>query len=183
MKKNIEKEYKILVTKDQFYTLLKEYPEARFIEQINTYYDTENMAIQKAHGAMRIRQIEGSFIFTLKMHSEDGLLEFEKEVHENSVTIFHDPEIQEILALYQIEGKLQEITVLRTQRAMIQTGFAELCFDISSYNGKTDYELEYEYKQEHDGLPIFNELLAKAGLHYKKNCTSKIKRAIQSLSC
>lgn len=182
MNKNIEKEYKILVTKDQFSTLLKNYPEAKFIEQINTYYDTENMDIRNARGAIRIRQITDTFIFTLKMHSEEGLLEFEKEVNANHISIFEDVEIQELLSTYGISGNIKEITTLTTQRAMIKTEDAELCFDMSMYNGITDYEIEYEYKKDHDGRTIFNALLASVGLHYEKNCTSKIKRAISSLS-
>lgn len=181
MNKNIEKEYKILVTKEDFYTLLKKYPEAVFKEQINTYYDTKNMDIRKAHGAMRIRRCDDCFIFTLKMHSKEGLLEFEKEVKENSAAVFLDSEIQALLSSYGISGSIHPLTTLTTQRAMIKTGLAELCFDISTYNGFTDYEIEYEYKQEHDGLRVFNEILQAVHLTYEKNCTSKIKRALQSI--
>lgn len=182
MNKNIEKEYKILVTEEQFYSLLSRYPKASFVEQINTYYDTENMDICKAHGAMRIRQIGSSFLFTLKMISKDGLLEYEQEVKENSVSVFKHKEIQELLSSYQLLGEVKELTTLTTQRAMIKTEVAELCFDKSSYHGISDYEIEYEYKKEHDGRTIFNTLLAEVGLHYEENCSSKIQRALSTLS-
>lgn len=181
MNKNIEKEYKILVSEDQFYTLLKEYPQAVFKEQINTYYDTEDFMIRKAHGAMRIRYIDNIYIFTLKMHSPEGLLEFEKEVAQNDVAMFEIPEIKELLESYQLRGPFHRITELKTQRAMIETGLAELCFDISDYNGIRDFEIEYEYKKAHDGRTIFNDILSKVGLTYIENCSSKIKRAMKSI--
>ena len=138
MNKNIEKEYKVLLTKEQFEKLLSNYPNAVFKTQCNTYYDTDTHCIQKKKGAMRIRQFNDKFIFTLKMHSNDGLLEFEKEVNENSLNSFQDVEIQNLLDKFHINGNLIELTTLCTQRATIETEFAEICFDISSYNGCTD---------------------------------------------
>lgn len=181
MNKNIEKEYKILVSKEQFQTLLNEYPKAVFKEQINTYYDSVDFMIREAHGAMRIRYIDNAYIFTLKMHSSKGLLEFEKEVEQNDSSIFQASEIKSLLDSYHLTGPFQQITELKTQRAMIETEFAELCFDISEYNGHKDYEIEYEYKKEHDGFTVFNHLLRKIHLTYTKNCDSKIKRAMDTI--
>ena len=181
MNKNIEKEYKILLTKDQFTALTAHYPNLNFIRQINTYYDTEDMSIRASKGAMRIREKEGSFIFTLKKHSTEGLLEYECEVAANHSSIFEQEDIQALLNSYQIEGPLHQIAELITDRAAIDTGFAELCFDISSYNGITDYEIEYEYKKDHDGLSCFQKILEPIGVQYQKNCTSKIQRALNSM--
>ena len=61
---------------------------------------------------------------------------------------------------------------------MIDTGQAELCFDYNEYGDNSDYEIEYEYKTEHDGKNKFNEILLEIGLHYEKNCSSKIARAL-----
>lgn len=177
---NIEKEYKILLSKSEFYKLLSFYPEAVFHKQVNTYYDTHDMAIKNAHGAMRIRETD-HFLFTLKMHSEEGLLEFETSVLENNENVFHQKDIQDILQGYAISGPFHKITSLTTHRAMIITDDAELCFDISEYNGKMDYEIEYEYKRPHDGLSIFNNILRRIHRHYEVNCASKIKRAMDSV--
>lgn len=43
-------------------------------------------------------------IFTLKMQSEEGLLEFEKPVPKNAITSLEDEEIQELLHRYQLQG-------------------------------------------------------------------------------
>ena len=68
-----------------------------------------------------------------------------------------------------------------TKRAVVETENAELCFDISTYGSHTDYEIEYEYKQPHDGLSVFQKLLSHVQLVYEKNCTSKIQRALQAV--
>ena len=41
MNLHFEKEFKILLNKEQFITLLNEYPQAEFKKQVNTYYDTK----------------------------------------------------------------------------------------------------------------------------------------------
>ena len=68
-----------------------------------------------------------------------------------------------------------------TKRAVVETENAELCFDISTYGNHTDYEIEYEYKKEHDGLSIFQDIMKQINVVYEKNCISKIQRAINSL--
>ena len=51
MEKNIETEYKILVSKETFEELLAYYPSTEFKEQVNTYFDNDHQDIAKAHGA------------------------------------------------------------------------------------------------------------------------------------
>lgn len=178
MKMHIEKEYKILVSKHQFETLLKKYPEAVFHKQINSYYDTSSCQVRQQVGAMRIRELNGQFIFTLKQHTDDGVLEHEMIVHENSVSVFKEGEVQQLLHSLHIEDEIQMIATLTTYRAVIDTGKAELCFDYNEYGNTSDYEIEYEYKMEHDGKTELNKILKTIGLHYEKNCASKIARAL-----
>lgn len=180
MHKNIELEYKILVDEHSFYELLKEYPNLVFHEQINTYFDTKDHQIRKMHGAMRIRK-KDNFIFTLKLPSKQGLLEYECEVEDDSITSLSKKEIQDLLLEHGIQGEFVKLTTLHTKRAVFETDYAQLCFDISSYNGIVDYEIEYEYKQAHDGEKVFNAILNKVNLAYTTNCKSKIQRAIETL--
>lgn len=181
MKKHIEKEYKILVTKEQFYQLLNKYPNITFYSQTNYYIDTNDQQIRNMKGAMRIRHTNDKYIFTLKLPSDDGLLEFEKEVTSASLETLQDEEIQNLLNQYHISGNFQYTTKLHTQRAIHQTPYAELCFDISTYHDITDYEIEYEYLLDHDGLQAFQEILKPIQVTYTTNCDSKIKRALDSL--
>lgn len=180
MEKNIETEYKILVSKETFEELLAYYPSAEFKEQVNTYFDNDCQDIAKAHGAMRIRKKDG-YIFTLKMPSEEGLLEFESYVTSDELSALNQMDIQELLDQYHISGPFHKTATLITNRAVIDTGFAELCFDSSRYGKHHDYEIEYEITKPHDGMTAFQEILDKVDLHYERNCDSKIKRALDAL--
>lgn len=181
MRMNIEKEYKILVNQNQFTELLKEFPQATFRKQVNTYYDTQHLDIRKVRGAMRIREVGNRFLFTLKLHGDQGVEEYETYVKENSVTALNTPEICDLLHKISVTDPIMEITRLTTYRAIIDTGDAELCFDYNEYGGHEDFEIEYEYKRPHEGKAIFNQILQKVGLTYHKNCPSKLKRALDTL--
>ncbi|MEF9920380.1 MAG: CYTH domain-containing protein [Erysipelotrichaceae bacterium] len=179
MNKNIEKEYKLLVSKEQFDHLLSFYKEAVFHEQTNTYFDNQNRTIEKMRGAMRIRKTN-QYVFTLKVFQNQDLLEFECEVKDDSISSLNTSEIVSLLDSYQIAYPFLETAKLTTKRAIIDTGYAELCFDENHYSNITDYEIEYEEKVEHEGKIAFNEILKKANLHYETNCNSKIKRALDA---
>lgn len=179
MDKNIEKEYKILLTREQFYQLLEKYPSLHFIEQVNIYYDNENNDIRNMRGAMRIRSKQRKHVFTLKVHTSEGLHEYECPVVGNNTDSLSKDEITNLLTTFQIQGPFHPIAKLKTARAMYINDYAELCFDINQYNETIDYEIEYEYKKEHDGFTAFNEILKQINVEYKSNCKSKIARALE----
>ncbi|WP_243833759.1 CYTH domain-containing protein [Breznakia blatticola] len=180
MKTHIEKEYKILVTKEQFDQLITNYPEIDFITQTNYYYDNKNYEIMKQKGAMRIRESAGTNLFTLKEIKGDDLIEYEQMVDTVDASVFEDKQIQKVLNKYHLEGPFELVATLTTKRAMYVGDGYELCFDISTYGDVTDYEIEYEYTQAHDGLTNFNEILAKVGLTYTSNAPAKIVRALSN---
>ena len=71
---------------------------------------------------------------------------------------------------------------LKTIRTSIQLTHGQLCLDENSYNGITDYELEYEVDEdEKKGFDEFNTLCVEMDLIYTSNCDSKIKRCLTSL--
>lgn len=179
--KNLEIEYKLLCSKEQFDHLSALYQPLEFVKQVNTYYDTADEQLRKLHCAMRIREKQGSFIFTLKEPMNDGHLEHEWNINENSVNaLLHHEEIMALLNRLNIHGELQTTASLETYRAVVKLDQAELCFDINHYSNHTDYEIEYECTKPHDGKLVFNQILSQANLHYDTNCKSKIARA---LSC
>lgn len=175
---HLETEYKLLVSKEQFEQLSTLYPDKTFVPQSNTYYDTMDMQLRQLKCAMRIREKENTFLFTLKTPDPHGHLEHECLVSENSCEVFKVDPIKSLLNELGIHGEIIMVTYLKTYRAVVNTGCAELCFDINEYNGITDYEIEYELTQEHDGVTAFNEILSAVGLRYESNCQSKIARAM-----
>lgn len=178
---HVETEYKLLVNKEDFEKLSALYPDKTFVKQVNTYYDTKDMQLRKLKCAMRIREKDNKFLFTLKTPDPNGHLEHECYVSKNSIDVFSEPDIKKLLEELGIRKQIIMITNLKTERAVINTGKAELCFDINEYNGFIDYEIEYEEIVEHDGISEFNKILEKAGLHYESNCMSKIARAMAHL--
>lgn len=178
---HVETEYKLLVCKEEFERLSDLYPDKTFKEQINTYYDTKDMQLRKLKCAMRIREIDGKFLFTLKTPDPNGHLEHECYVNQNNANVFNEADIKKLLNELGIYEQIIMVTNLKTYRAVVNTGKAELCFDINEYNGCIDYEIEYEETVEHDGINEFNKILAEAELHYERNCMSKIARAMAHL--
>lgn len=182
MKKNIEKELKILVDKDTFFFLLSKYKNKKEIIQKNIYYSISNETIENSNIAIRLRYLNNKIVFTLKENTKEGLLEYEKEFSINCKieSIWNDSEIQQILQNHNMNKKLYPIVTIETKRTVVDLENAELCFDISTYNNITDYEIEYEYKSEHNGKDVFNKILNQGCLTYTQNCYSKLKRALQS---
>ena len=177
---NIEVEYKILVSKENFDKLSNLYPNKTFNKQVNTYYDTKNNDLRRMHCGMRIREKDNKFLITLKVPTLRGHEEFECYVQENSANMFKTSDIHLILEKLGIHEDVIAIGECTTYRAVIETDKAELCFDINEYNGITDYEIEYEQTCDHDGITEFNKILSQVGLTYFRNCPSKIKRTLDT---
>lgn len=176
MNSNIETELKVLVNKDEF-NMLKSNYDLTFIKQINTYFDTRDFQLRKQGCAMRIRERENQFLFTLKTPDVNGHVEHECIVNGKGVEALQDERILALLKELHLTGEFVVIGELVTQRGVVQLESAELCFDINEYNNTVDYEIEYEYKFPHDGRTVFNEILKPIHKTYIQNCKSKIARA------
>ena len=180
MYNQIERELKCLLTKEQYKSMINSYDFHINIHQTNTYYDTKDNYMKSIKGAIRIRTIEDTYIFTLKIRTDDiTLIELEKEIKDNSIqTAFADEEIKGWLQKYSIPMDVEKIISFSTNRKMILLENAELCLDHTTFGNHSDYEIEYEYTKDHDGISEFNKILVPFGLEYKKNCPSKLARAL-----
>ena len=177
---NIERELKVLLTKEIYQDILNSYDFHSPIIQTNTYYDTENGILKKQHGAMRIREIGDIKIFTLKIKKDEYThYEFEKQIDTDHIQKIRDPQIKEWLQQYQIPENVYPIATFTTKRRIYEFENGELCLDETKFKNHKDYEIEYEYTKEHDGISFFNELLKKYNLKWEKNCPSKIARAMK----
>jgi len=168
-----ELELKTLVTKEEFDYITSLYPNLDFIEQVNTYYYSNN----DNSYAFRIRKKEDKKIFTLKSHSNGKLIEYEKVL---DCPFELDREILLMLASFGEYPPFKIIGKLTTKRAVVQLLEAELCFDINTYNNNIDYEIEYEVKKEHDYKQAFDSILSKANIQYvpSKSKFSRLKNSI-----
>ena len=171
----IETELKMILTREQFNRLVALYQPIEFVKQVNTYYKNNN----STHYAFRIREKDGTTLFTLKQKTAEGVMEYEKIL---TTPIQEDTDVVRTLGDFDIFPPYEILGTLTTYRAMYCDGLAELCFDINLYNGKMDYEVEYEVKKEHDHEAAFRSILDKAGITYVPNKRSKYKRFADSVN-
>lgn len=167
MKPHIEKEYKMMITKEIYDYYLSNLPLKTFV-QINHYYSTDNPSF-----AMRTREIDNKILFTLKERKEGYKNEYEFEIKENNL---NDSRIQELLEEFNINNPVYE-GVMKTTRSILDLEYGEFCLDKNEYLDKVDYEIEYElYDANKDINDEFIELLNKANLKYERSYKSKYGR-------
>lgn len=183
----IEIEYKILLTEDTFYQILKDYHnqiQHDYI-QINDYF-THPILQQKKY-MLRIREKNNQYEMTLKRPIHQHRLETniiltsqQKEDFYNNRTLHN--EITDILIHENIPiAELQQQFSLTTHRYDIPLHEGMLSLDINTYFNKKDFELEFEVFHEKEGYQKFLEIIKPYQLHYTKNCHSKIKRVLDSI--
>ena len=176
---NIERELKLLIDEKVYNKLLHSYDFQNPITQTNTYFDTKNQDVKKQHSAVRIRMIQDKKIFTLKIRKDEYThYEFEKEINTENIDDINDTEILNWFDQYQIPKNLDPTVSFTTLRYVYKFEHGELCLDKTDYKNHTDYEIEYEYTSDHDGIHFFNSILEKYDLKWIKNCPSKIARAL-----
>lgn len=183
MKQEIEIEFKNLLTKDEFDTLVSTFKlENSFISQTNHYFDTPTFSLKGASSALRMREKNNSFTMTLKQPNEIGLLETHEDISkELAKAIMEDtsqlPEnmIKQLQMLRLNVEKLEYFGSLTTNRAEIPYKGGLLVLDHSTYLGTEDFEIEYEVTDEIIGHQDFLELLEEHQIVLKKT-DNKIRR-------
>ena len=188
----IEKEFKNLLTKEQYTSLVEDYKDVftKDVTQTNSYYDYKGL-LQEHKMALRIRIVEGKETgeITLKIpQSSLEVLEFTEVLPVDTLNQYNNdkqftlpPSIQKAL---EKEGILLQ-TVMQT--ALLTTHRLEgvlsenewLVLDESHYNGKVDFEMEMEVRSLELGEPVFLGILAKHNID-RRQAESKIKRALST---
>lgn len=178
MHQNLEIELKMLLSQEQFERLLEHYAPAQFVKQTNHYFQASK---ESKTQSVRVREINGSFLFTYKKKTPNGVLEHEKELP--NLHFEQDSEILAFLSSKELYPPFHEIGTLTTERYLVNIqNQAELCFDINHYNGITDYEVEYEVTNDHDYQTSFESILAQANIQFVPNPISKVKRCFSTIS-
>ncbi|MBP3853964.1 MAG: CYTH domain-containing protein [Erysipelotrichaceae bacterium] len=184
MNKPIERELKHLLSPSEYEILLSSYPFSTPFVQTNTYYDTKDSDLKNHHIALRIRKTRSGNILTVKIKTDAIThIELEKPVKEEDPNQITDPQIRQWFEEYHIPFPLSVIASFSTKRAILENEQAVICLDENTFGDHTDHEIEYEYKQEHDGIPLLNAFLQPAKTRYTKNCPSKLARAIHYNLC
>lgn len=187
MNELLEIEYKMLLDKDVFYKILGDYKEHinHSYTQIN-YYLTNSLLKEKKY-MLRIREKDNKYEMTLKRpylnHSLETNINISLKDKDDILSGYMiDNEIINILKDEDIDVRtLKNEISLTTKRYDILLEEGTLSLDINTYNGITDYELEFEVNNEKEGYARFLSIIQPYELTYIKNNKSKIKRALDSL--
>ncbi|KAF0227163.1 MAG: hypothetical protein FD133_49 [Erysipelotrichaceae bacterium] len=179
MKQNLEIEYKILISHDQYKQLSEQFIGEKGL-QTNFYYDTFDYKLRQQHISCRIRTINDQSELTFKTPGPVGKNEFTFE-HIDPQSVFTQADVLAFLSQLDVNSALIHQGTLQTVRTNIHLNHGLLCLDENTYNGITDYELEYEVNEdEKKGFAEFNTLLTEIDLVYISNCDSKIKRCLST---
>ena len=188
----IEKEFKNLLTKEQYTSLVEDYKDVftKDVTQTTSYYDYKGL-LQEHKMALRIRIVEGKDTgeITLKIpQSSLEVLEFTEVLpveilnqYNNDKQFTLPPSIQKALEEKGISlQSVMQTALLTTHR--LEGALSEnewLVLDESHYNGKVDFEMEMEVRSLELGEPVFLGILAKYNIE-RRQAESKIKRALST---
>ena len=193
MQSNIEIEAKVLLTKEEYQTLLKYLHLERYkkIEQVNHYVDTPNRELKGNDIALRIRETN-DFILTLKTPLSEGLLEKNQNITWREYAdledkgVFPKGDIKNFLEICGFNTmNFKILASLKTNRIELELDEGLLCLDENFYgknNEITDYELEIESNSMEKAEELATKILKEIGVNkFKFNTHSKQSRAIDAL--
>lgn len=184
MNEHIEIEYKVLISKQTFHALLKDY--SLYTDYIQTNYYFTHPILKEKQYMLRIREKNNQYEMTLKRpfskhRLETNIMLTQKEKEDFFLNRNLSNEITDILQSEGIEIKelVQEFSLM-THRYDISLKEGILSLDENQYLKKTDYELEFEVHDE-SGFDKFLEIIKPYQIEYTHNCDSKIKRVYDEI--
>lgn len=187
MNEQIEIEYKILLTKEIYNQILKDYKDKIIKDYIQTNHYLIHPLLQQKRYMLRIREKNNQFELTLKRPSNNHRLETNINIDKETVNkiLNHEYVSNKIMDILIKEGinplELKNQFSLTTHRCDIKLEYGILSLDENTYLDITDYELEYEVNNEKEGFLQFLEIIKPYQLTYFGNCASKIKRVLNHL--
>lgn len=169
MSQQIEIEFKNLLTKEQYETLLAAFEVApqQIVRQVNHYFDTPTAHLKQLASGLRIRQFPDEIECTLKEKSgEHAHLETTDSLTKEQAALMLAgglvPAPSVNARLQSLHIPTEQLTLsgtLTTDRVEIDYKGGLLVLDHSFYLHCDDYEVEYETNDETFGKNIFAELL------------------------
>lgn len=191
MNQELEIEYKNLLSKEEYTTLLNHFTFSKddFFVQENYYFDTEDFQLKRHHAALRIRLKEQAAELTLKTPQSGHLLVTNQKMSSDEANelikkkMFHmNDTLKTVLQDFGVDVTKPVLLCVHstTKRAEKQTGRELVVLDQSWYNGKMDYELEIESDDTASGKSFFLRLLHQFNIP-KRPTPNKIQRAFQTL--
>ena len=185
MAKELEVEFKTLLTKSEYTKLAAMFADKPSNTQVNYYFDTPRFTLKASDIGLRVRQRD-TYELTLKRKKGYALIEINETLSEEDFQTFLKTGV---IPSQSINNDLSEIIKgqniinymsLSTYRITFPYKNGIIALDKCEYVNKVDYELEYHTSQYEDGKKTFIELIKTNNLVYKKS-QPKIKRAYDAL--
>ncbi|MDQ0223546.1 CYTH domain-containing protein [Streptococcus moroccensis] len=185
--KQIEIEYKTLLSKKEFENLTQKFSTVPLITQTNHYFDTKTSHLRKAKLSLRIRTFSDHAEMTLKIPQEVGNMEHNIPLSlEDAEQMIKRNKLKPnaITQLLEDSGfKIDSIVKkgdLTTHRRETLLPIGLMALDENHYSGIVDYELELEVSDPDQGKHAFEQFLAQEQIDFKY-AKSKVARFTQSI--
>src|SRR5574344_282397 len=189
---NIEIEAKVLISKEDYNTVVEHFRSevTSEFDQTNYYIDSTDFKLKQLGIGLRIRKSKDHYLITLKAPMSEGLLEKDQNINKSiydsfaKKNIFPEGTIREFVKMLGIDtSELKILTSLITHRIEVDYGSLAsiLSIDKNDYNGLTDYELEFEGNAIEKAKDQLKEICEQCGIVYKENLISKQSRALSSI--
>lgn len=189
MSTHLETEFKMLINKTTYHQMLTAFQKnlGQPIIQTNEYFQDRHGILKKHFYSLRVRHLDGTYEFTLKKPCGFAKMEYNQMLDEPTYQKlklqqpFPSPILDELKKDDVMVEDLFAITTLTTTRYTFPYENGQLFLDVSRYNQKVDYEVEFEAEDETHGREIFKALMHCYGYQYEKNCPGKMTRALLAL--
>lgn len=180
----VEIEFKNMLTQREYEQLMNHFQmTGKAKPQTNIYFDTAGNHLKNSSMSLRVRQTVDGWELTLKQPHPEGKLETNQDLLESEAKALEDLKgfvegpVKKILDAEHIPvADLSVIGYLVTDRAEFPYKNGTLFLDHSKYNGKEDYELEFEADNYDRGLQTFQQVLRDFKIPTRHG-VSKIRRA------
>lgn len=175
MSKEIENEFKIMLTKAEYEQILAMY-EFESIVQTNHYYDTSSLEMSARHITVRVREFSEKFFLQVKLPTEIQFsrVEFCEELEGIPESISADY-LKSLIGMDLSD--VCRLGSLKTMRNVHKFDGGEIDLDRSEYFDITDYELEIEFSNEAAARKVLEEICTAVGISDSAEvCSGKLHR-------
>lgn len=143
MKQHLEIEYKSILHRSSFEAFQRAWNFSDAKKQVNLYYDTKDNTLLNQKMMARIRLIDNTYEFTLKIPQTDGVLEHELVL--DSLDLGQSESLTDLFSTLGVAvDQLQEVAQSTTYRQTFADLYGTWCLDHSVFDAHEDYEIEYE---------------------------------------
>lgn len=172
-----ELELKYMISRNAYMKILSGYMVwARIVPQVNYYYDTPTLNMNKAGITCRIRERCGRFTATIKTH-------FAKHCGESTERTVSAVSRSDISLFSQL-GVSYRGSLITERAVRCPSSGLIIMLDRNTYLGKTDFELEIEYSagRKCEAERLANKLICDTGEIPSASKLSKSERFFQRMN-